>query len=144
MDSKTFDGIAKSLNNSFSRRRAMQSVLGGAIAAAGVPLLAPRPAEAGSRAKKRCRNKGGVYVEKGTCHCTSAGCNLTCHGNPDCHCYETTEGRGFCAGVGNTGDLHNYGGLQSWRSLRQDLHRAGLCAHLPVVADDAQPHRIRR
>jgi hypothetical protein len=103
MDSKTFDAVAKSLSNSLSRRRAMQGVLGGAIAVAGVPLLVPRPAEADSGAKKRCRNKGGVYVEKGTCHCTSAGCNLTCHGNPDCHCYETTGGRGFCAGVGSTG-----------------------------------------
>lgn len=104
MDSKTFDAFAKSLNNSLSRRRAMQGVLGGAIAAAGMPLLAPRSAGAGSRAKKRCRNKGGVYVEKGTCHCASNGCNLTCHGNPDCHCYETTEGRGFCAGIGHTKD----------------------------------------
>ena len=104
MDSKTFDAVAKSLSNSLSRRRAIQGVLGGAVLAAVAPSLMPRPAEAGSRAKKRCRNKGGVYVEKGTCRCTSTGCNLTCHGNPDCHCYETTEGRGFCAGVGNTGD----------------------------------------
>jgi hypothetical protein len=113
MDSKTFDGIAKSLNNSFSRRRAMQGVLGGAVLAAVAPSLVPRPAEAGSRAKKRCRNKGGVYMEKGTCHCTSTGCNLTCHGNPDCHCYETTEGRGFCAGYGHTKDCTTTADCQS-------------------------------
>jgi len=102
MDNKTFDAIAKSLNTSLSRRRAMQGVLGGAVLAAAAPSLVLQAAKAGGRAKKRCRNKGGVYVEKGTCHCTSGGCDLTCHGNLDCHCYETTEGRGFCAGIGHT------------------------------------------
>jgi hypothetical protein len=104
MDSKTFDGIAKSLNISLSRRRAMQSVLGGTVLAAVPPTLMPRSAAAGRKAKKRCRKRGGVYLDKGTCHCASHGCDLTCHGNPSCHCYQTTEGRGFCAGIGSTGN----------------------------------------
>ena len=103
MDSKTFDGIAKSLNSGLSRRRAMQSVLGGAVLAVVPPSLAPRSADAGSRARRRCRNQGRVYLPKGTCHCADGSCVITCHGTPDCHCYETMEGRGFCAGVGSTG-----------------------------------------
>jgi hypothetical protein len=106
MDSKTFDAITKSLNNNLSRRRAMRGMLGGAVLAAAAASLVPRPAEAGSKAQKRCRNKGGVYAEKGTCHCTSVGCDLTCHGNPVCHCYETVGGRGFCAGEGSTGNCN--------------------------------------
>jgi len=102
MDSKTFDAIAKSLNNSVSRRRAMQGVLGGAVLAAVAPMLVPRPAEAGRGAKKRCRNQGRVYLPKGTCHCADGSCVIPCHDNPDCHCYQTTEGRGFCAGIGHT------------------------------------------
>src|SRR5215217_6392323 len=94
------DDLTRALTEGTVSRKRVLALLGGAIAAAAAPTMAPRPAKAGAKAMRRCRNKGGVYVEKGTCRCTSAGCNLTCHGNPDCHCYETVEGRGFCAGIG--------------------------------------------
>jgi len=98
------DDLARTLaHGTVSRKRAL-TLLGGAIAAAAAPTLAPRQAKAGGKARKRCWNKGGAYVAKGTCHCASDGCNLTCHGDLDCHYYETVEGRGFCAGVGSTGD----------------------------------------
>jgi hypothetical protein len=107
------DDLARTLaQETVSRKRAL-TVLGGAIAAAVAPALAPQQARAGGKARKRCRNKGGVYMAKGTCHCASDGCNLTCHGNPDCHCYETVEGRGFCAGVGSTGGCNTTADCQA-------------------------------
>ena len=58
------DDLARTLTpGTFSRKRVL-TVLGGAIAAATAPALAPRPAKAGG-AKKRCRRKGGVYMENG-------------------------------------------------------------------------------
>jgi hypothetical protein len=102
MDSRTFDAMAKSLSNSVSRRRAIQGVLGGVVLAAVPSSLVPRQADAGSKAKKRCRSQGRVYLPKGTCHCADGSCVVPCHDNPDCHCYQTTEGRGFCAGIGHT------------------------------------------
>jgi hypothetical protein len=98
------DDLARTLaHGTVSRKRAL-TVLGGAIAAAVAPSLTPRQAKAGGKASKRCRRKGGVYLTEGTCRCASGYCDLTCHGNPVCHCYETVEGQGFCAGAGNTGD----------------------------------------
>jgi hypothetical protein len=106
------DDLARTLTQGTVSRKRVLTVLGGAIAAATAPALAPRPAKAGG-AKKRCRKKGGVYMAKGTCSCASDGCNLTCHDNPDCHCYETVEGRGFCAGVGSTGDCNSTSNCQA-------------------------------
>ena len=82
-------------------RRAIQGVLGGVVLAAVPSSLVPRQADAGSKAKKRCRSQGRVYLPKGTCHCADGSCVVPCHDNPDCHCYQTTEGRGFCTGIGS-------------------------------------------
>jgi hypothetical protein len=106
------DDLARTLTQGTVSRKRVLTVLGGAIAAATAPSLTPQPAKAGG-AKKRCRKKGGVYMAKGTCSCASDGCNLTCHGNPDCHCYETVEGRGFCAGVGSTGACNSTSNCQA-------------------------------
>lgn len=89
-----------------SRRRVLQAV-GGVLAAAALPALAPS-LTAAKGAKKKCKKKGGSWLATadGTspCHC-AVTCSSTvvpsCEGQVNCACAETAEGAGFCAS-GNT------------------------------------------
>lgn len=102
MDEQRFDRVAKQLGQwGGSRRRALQ-VAGAVLANAGLQPTAFLAA-AVSRAKRRCRRKGGHYLAQGTCHCVP-----TCSGNePDeflcrsdaCYCYPTVEMTGFCTSI---------------------------------------------
>lgn len=101
MREQLFDDLAKGLDDgTISRRRALQ-LAGGALLAAVVPALFPREAEAINRAKRRCRRRGGVYLSRGNCRCAItcpfAGDKFTCHSNPNCVCFKSLTGSGFCA-----------------------------------------------
>jgi hypothetical protein len=103
MDEDFFDNLAKGLEDgSVSRRRALK-LAGGALLAAVVPPLFPRQAGASSKARRRCRRKGDIYMsQKGICHCTPL-CNtpnsgqFSCNGNTNCTCRMKTSGFSFCA-----------------------------------------------
>ena len=99
--SSYFDDLATGLaDGSISRRQALKGIGAGALAFAIGPLF-PEQAEALTRRqRRRCRRRGGIPVERGQCHCTEQS---TCEGNPEifceggvCHCFLTTENRGFC------------------------------------------------
>ncbi len=104
------DELARGLaENDISRRQAIKwagySVLGATLSSMGFADTA----EALTRkARRRCRRKGGTPLEKGNCHCAweADTCSptvepnpdrFTCQNDPNCTCYKTTEGRGFCA-----------------------------------------------
>jgi hypothetical protein len=102
MGEQFFDDLARGLDDgTISRRRALKLVGAAALGAALIPVM-PKQAEALSRrARRRCRRKGGIPLERGNCHCA-----FTCDSNPsrfhcqsttDCICLRTASGRGFCA-----------------------------------------------
>jgi hypothetical protein len=105
MGEQFFDDLAKGLDDgTITRRRALKLVGGAALGAALMPVM-PKQAEALTRrARRRCRRKSGVPVEKGKCHC-AVTCNsddtslFSCNGNTGCVCLRTASGRGFCATV---------------------------------------------
>jgi hypothetical protein len=103
MSEHFFDELARQLRDGpMSRRRPLIAVAGMALAA-GLPALAPHEAAA-SRAKKKCKKRGGTWLatadSTSPCHCAWT-CSSTkeqhCH-NTSCDCVETTEEEGFCAG----------------------------------------------
>jgi hypothetical protein len=103
MREQFFDDLAKGLDDgSISRGRTLKWIGAGAVAFAIGPLF-PAQAEALTRRqRRRCRSGGGAPLGKGNCHC-AYNCPVddtpfTCKNNPTCKCYQTTEGRGFCAG----------------------------------------------
>ena len=104
------DELARGLaENSISRRQAIKwagySVLGATLSSMGFADTA----EALTRkARRRCRRKGGVPLEKGTCHCAAPTCDtdfgqFVCGARLDCTCQITVEQRGFCTLPGNVG-----------------------------------------
>ncbi len=70
MGEQFFDDLAKGLDDgTISRRRALKLVGAAALGAALIPVM-PKQAEALSRrARRRCRRKGGIPLERGNCHC---------------------------------------------------------------------------
>jgi hypothetical protein len=98
MSGQFFDDLAKGLDDgTITRRQALRLVGGAALGAALMPIL-PKQAEALTRkARRRCRRKGGIPLEKGECHCGTT-CNhpIHCQNNPGCTCVTTTENTGFC------------------------------------------------
>src|SRR5215211_7923365 len=102
MDDSWFDALVRRYGTGATRRGALHLLGGGLLVAAGLlPAVSPE-AGAGS-AKKRCRRKSGLYVAKGTCHCTSSCTSdaLHCHHNdPNCYCSQTIGGKGFCGQLG--------------------------------------------
>jgi hypothetical protein len=102
------DELARGLaENDISRRQAMKwagySVAGAALSSMGFAETAEALTR---RQRRRCHRKGGVPLEKGTCHCAGANCDtdfdfFTCGAN--CSCELTVEQRGFCAVNGNVG-----------------------------------------
>ena len=74
-----------------------------------MPLM-PKQAEAlTSKARRRCRRKGGIPQKKGECHC-AVGCNsdfsqFHCQSATDCICLKKASGGGFCGFVGPTEGL---------------------------------------
>jgi hypothetical protein len=100
MHEQHFDALTKTLGNeSSSRRRALQ-VVGAALASAGVLAHGSEEARAG-KAQRRCRNKGGVYLPEGECHCSTTRTHVfdlpPCNGDASCRCIQTAGGRGLCA-----------------------------------------------
>ena len=105
--SSYFDDLATGLaDGSISRRQALKGIGAGALAFAIGPLF-PEQAEALTRAqRRRCRQRGGIPVERGECHCTEQSLcednpEIHCEGNPECHCLMTVAGRGFCGRHGS-------------------------------------------
>ena len=108
------DELARGLaENDISRRQAIRwagySVAGAALSSMGFADTA----EALSRkARRRCRRKGGTPLASGDCHC-GLNCDapdptkFSCQDNPNCRCFQTTNGSGFC------GFLQNCNVLQS-------------------------------
>jgi hypothetical protein len=107
---RSFDELARGLaDNSISRGQAIKwagyGVLGVALSSMGFA----ESAEALTRRfRRRCRAKGGVPLEKGTCHCAAPNCDtdfaqFVCGGRSDCTCELTVERRGFCTLDGNVG-----------------------------------------
>src|SRR5215213_2688758 len=102
-----FDDLAKGLDNgTISRGRALK-LAGGALLGAVVPSLFPREAEARISKRRRCKRKGGTWLDAADpaspCRCATP-CESTnaigCHNNEDCRCLPTIEGEGFC-GLGS-------------------------------------------
>jgi hypothetical protein len=68
MDADRFDALTRALGG-ISRRRALRLAGATALASVVTPLL-PQQAEALSvDARRRCRRKGGIPLDHGTCHC---------------------------------------------------------------------------
>jgi hypothetical protein len=97
------DELARGLaENHVSRRRAIKwagySVLGAALSSMGFAESAEALTR---RQRRRCREKGGIPLEEGTCHCaakcTSDFSRFHCSGNKNCTCLRTVSGKGFCA-----------------------------------------------
>jgi hypothetical protein len=106
------DELAMGLaENDISRRQAIKwasySVLGAALSSMGFVESAEALTR---RQRRRCRRKGGAILEKGNCHC-AIKCdapdlnNFTCQNDPDCACFQTTGGRGFCARLASCNTL---------------------------------------
>jgi hypothetical protein len=97
------DELASGLaENEISRRQAIRWAGYGVVGAALSSMGFADTAEAlTARQRRRCRNKGGIPLERGSCHCGfKCGANAArfrCKDNPNCACTRTTEGRGFCA-----------------------------------------------
>ncbi len=103
MDGQHMDQFARSLAGGVSRRGALKGVAVALLAAVG-PARVSDPVHALSRAKRRCRNKKGVYVAHGECHCAVAcktDADFSCNGSATCQCGETVEGRGLCVFQGD-------------------------------------------
>ena len=104
MDEHFFDDLAKGLDDgTVSRGRALKLVGAALLSSALMPLVA-RPAEASL--KRKCHRKGGLFASRGDCHCAwQCGEDITqftCLSNPNCTCYKTPDGKGFCGtGSGN-------------------------------------------
>ena len=87
--------------NDISRRQAIKwagySVLGATLSSMGFAETAEGLT---ARQRRRCRNHGGVPLEKGNCHCAGicgrASSFFNCQNNANCFCVKTTEGKGFC------------------------------------------------
>jgi hypothetical protein len=101
------DELATALSEgAISRRQALKWAGYGMLGAALSGMGFAETAEAlGRRARRRCRNKDGVPLERGECHCATK-CSSSayyrqfkCQDNPNCSCRKTAEGRGFCAQV---------------------------------------------
>jgi hypothetical protein len=98
-----FDDLATGLaNGGISRRGALKSIGAGAVAFAIGPFF-PEQAEALTESQHRqCRRRGGLPVARGECNCALTCCSNTgfdalgCEGNPECTCFKTIEGGGFC------------------------------------------------
>ena len=97
------DELARGLaENDISRRQALKwagySVLGATLSSVGFAETAEALTR---RQRRRCRNKGGIPLEKGTCHCaatcTSGFSQFHCNGSTNCTCLKTVSGKGFCA-----------------------------------------------
>jgi hypothetical protein len=102
MDPHSFDRLTRTLFTVGSRRAVACALL--ATAGATLGLASAHDAEAS--ATKKCRRKGGLRADKGTCHCgwqcSADIVQFTCHDNPNCVCYKDASGRGFCGeGSGN-------------------------------------------
>jgi hypothetical protein len=103
MDGKRFDRLTAAWGGRVGRRSALRGAAAAALAGLlAAPGLAPPEASAGPR--RRCRDKHGVFLPSGTCHCATRCSTLQtdfpCHGNENCFCGETLTGKGFCAGIG--------------------------------------------
>ena len=100
MEADRFDTLARALTTTRSRR-SLGRVLSGGVLASTAMHGRVFDAAAISRAKMRCRHKGGVYQSQGTCHCAvrcdSDPSHFTCQANADCACLETAGGNGLCA-----------------------------------------------
>ena len=97
MDQTRFDSLVRTLSASVSRKRALKIISG--VVALAAPSLLPGSAEAGRRAMRRCRRKGGVYLSRGECRCAvkcGSTDRFTCRGEASCFCGETIEGPGAC------------------------------------------------
>jgi len=108
-DSYYFDDLAKGLaNGTISRRQALKwagaGIVGTVLASTGFPEKAEALTR---RERRRCREKGGVPLEEGKCNCAfqcETGVHLddfNCQSDPECYCFETTAGRGFCGYAGS-------------------------------------------
>ena len=106
MGAHVVDDLAKALTDGTVSRKQMLTVARGFILVAVAPSLVPPLTEAGSRARKRCRRKGGVLLllPHGTCRC-AANCGITdpqrfyCGGGTSCYCRQTVEKTGFCSSI---------------------------------------------
>src|SRR5829696_7031940 len=106
------DELAKGLaENDISRRQAIRwagySVLGASLSSMGFA----ESAEALSRkARRRCRRKGGTPLAAGDCHC-GLNCDapdptkFTCQDNPNCRCFMSTGGFGWCGRLDQCANL---------------------------------------
>ena len=102
MGEQFFDDLARGLDEgTISRRRALKLFGAAALGA----VLIPEQAEALTRKARRiCRRKGGIPLEKGNCHCAITcpfpGDQFSCHSNSRCICLQTVTGTGFCTDRG--------------------------------------------
>src|SRR5215216_3679895 len=108
MDEHRFDTLTKLLRTgSGSRRRALAVLLPTALTAG----LSDGTEALTRRARRKCRAKGGVPLERGNCHCARTADNIDtadfpCHDNPDCYCGKTASGNGLCtAKTGGSGTV---------------------------------------
>lgn len=101
MNASLVDELAKGLNGGAGSRRRALCLVGGALAATLAPTLFPQFADAGKKAKRRCRKKGGVPAPHGECRCAltcaAADADFSCNGDITCFCGKSVEGEGFCA-----------------------------------------------
>jgi len=103
MDADRFDVLARTLTTTRSHRSLVRLLSGGVVAGAEGHGFVPEAA-ARSAAKKRCRRKGGVFLDHGRCHC-ALGCEtsdfdkFTCKNTPGCVCLKTATGKGFCSAI---------------------------------------------
>jgi len=140
------DELARALaQNDISRRQAMKwagySVLGATLSSMGFA----ESAEALTRkAHRRCRRKGGVPLEKGTCHCAPATCDadfdkFLCGGVSNCSCELTVEQRGFCTLDGNVGtgcsSSEECAGQNRCVVIRGCLGSGGQCTRATAATD---------
>jgi hypothetical protein len=97
MDQTRFDSLVRTLGTGVSRKEALK-LIGGVVALA-APSLLPGSAEAGRRARRRCRRKSGSYLSQGECRCAvqcGVADSFSCRGEAGCFCGETVEGPGAC------------------------------------------------
>jgi hypothetical protein len=102
MRAASIDDLAKDLSAAAGSRRGALRLVGGALAATLATTFFPQFADAGKKAKRRCRKKGGVPVSQGECRCaltcaTVADADFSCNGDITCFCGKSVEGDGFCA-----------------------------------------------
>src|SRR5918998_5286937 len=101
-DNSYFDDLARGLAEStISRRQAMKWLGVGLVSVTLGTLGFEEKAYAlTKRQRRRCRNKGGIPLKEGNCHCAftcgAAGHLFNCSTHAECLCQETIEGKGFC------------------------------------------------